>query len=77
MPRTDNGGLTWKKIPGTPLGAPYTAQNSSQTFDFTWPSVTKQKAKCKVKIIIVPFPGQGDFPTMGKDVSSEFFTINP
>jgi hypothetical protein len=74
---TTNGGLTWKKIPGTPLGAPYTAQNSSQTFDFTWPSVTKQKTKCKVKVVIVPFPGQGDFPTMGNDVSSEFFTINP
>jgi hypothetical protein len=73
---TLNGGVTWKLIAS--LGAPYTDQLSTQTYNsFNWPSVTKQKAKCKVKVVIVPFPGMGDFPTMGTDVSSEFFTINP
>jgi hypothetical protein len=73
---TINGGVTWKLIAS--LGAPYTDQLSTQTYNsFNWPSVTKQKTKCKVKVVIVPFPGMGDFPTMGKDVSNEFFTINP
>lgn len=73
---TTNGGLTWKKIPGTPLGAPYTNQNASHTYDFNWPDVPRQKTKCKVKVTLIPFPGQGDFPTMGKEKSEEF-TIDP
>ena len=73
---TCNGGATWKKIAS--LGAPYNAWYSTQTYNsFTWPTVTNQKTKCKVKVVVVPFPGQGDFPTMGNDASDEFFTINP
>ena len=73
---TLNGGVTWKRIAS--LGAPYTDQMSTQTYDsFNWPSVTREKTNCKVKVVIVPFPGMGDYPTMGKDVSSEPFTINP
>jgi hypothetical protein len=72
---TLNSGIAWKKIASLTI-PPYTNQNSINTYDlFTWPAVGRDKTKCKVKVVLIPVAGHAVFPTMGKDVSSEPFTI--
>jgi C1A family cysteine protease len=62
---TKNGGNTWKLI------ETLTENTGSYTWDV--PSVPKTKDKCKVKIVLKDADGK----TVGKDVSDDYFTIQP
>ena len=64
---TLNNGLTWKKIDTT--GDPY----NDGSFEWTVPSVTKEKKKCKLKVTLKDTLGNN----VGSDASDSFFTINP
>jgi len=63
---TKNGGKTWtliKKIKGSDPGS----------YDWTIPDVSKEKSKCKVKVVLIGENGK----IFGKDVSDSYFTIVP
>jgi hypothetical protein len=63
---TKNGGATWKPI------TTITGSNP-ESFDWTVPTVTKEKTNCKVKVVLKDISGI----TVGKDVSDSSFTIQP
>jgi C1A family cysteine protease len=62
---TMDNGLTWKTIPAPP----------DNTGSYLWsvPGVTKDKTKCKVKVILKDTKGN----VVGSDVSASTFTITP
>jgi len=64
---TANGGVTWKQIQGSPLSG------NPGSFFWTVPPVTKEKSKCKVKVVLKDAKGN----SVGSDMSDTFFTIQP
>jgi hypothetical protein len=63
---TKNGGRTWKvitRITGSDPG----------TYDWNIPVVSKEKSKCRVKIILQDANGK----VVGSDISDNYFTISP
>jgi hypothetical protein len=63
---TIDGGVTWKKVPGSPL------PDNPGTHDWTLPTVPADKPKCKVKVVLKDAGGK----TLASDLSDGFFTIN-
>jgi hypothetical protein len=63
---TLDGGITWKKI-DTISG------DGGGLYSWPLPTVTKQKTKCKVKIVLKAPNGV----SLGSDTSDAVFTINP
>ncbi len=63
---TRNGGEKWVKI--EPAPGP-----EDMSYDWTVPEVSKEKTKCKVKVVLKAARGK----TVGKDTSDGYFTIQP
>ena len=63
---TKNGGATWKLIDTLPGGNP-------GTYDWTVPSVTSVRNRCKIRVALKDAKGR----TIKTDVSDKFFTIQP
>jgi len=61
---TLDDGATWRPIPGPITGSPA---------DWTIPTVTKPKTRCKVKLALKCSSGK----TIGSDTSDWNFTIEP
>jgi len=64
---TVDGGVNWKQMTGSPV--------SGNPGSFTWtvPSVTVEKKKCKVKVVLKDNQGK----SVGSDTSDTFFSIVP
>ena len=63
---TINNGMTWKTITRITGGNP-------GTYDWNIPVVSREKTKCKVKIILQNANGK----VVGTDMSDDYFTISP
>jgi hypothetical protein len=63
---TLNGGGVWKSVLPSPVGNP-------GTYSWKVPVVTKEKTRCKVKVVLKDVNGI----TVGSDISDAYFTISP
>ena len=62
---TKDGGSTWSPID--------TLTGNPESYEWTVPTVTKRKTKCKVKVVLKDAEGV----TLGSDVSDAYFSVNP
>ena len=62
---TMDGGVTWKQMIGSPVSG------NPESFTWTVPTVTKEKKKCKVKVVLKDNQGK----SVGSDTSDTFFSI--
>lgn len=62
---TKDGGTTWIPI--------ITLTGNPESYEWTIPPVTAEKAKCKVRVVLKDSAGN----TLGSDVGDDFFTLSP
>ena len=62
---SNDGGSTWLSI--------VSLAGNPESYEWTVPKVSKRKSKCKIKIALKDAAGF----TVGSDISSAYFTINP